>query len=222
MKKQQLLMLLMVGLVVAGVYAWLASPRQERVSQVARTEQAARRVATESRRIGEALRLDLLERDAGAGSAVKRDIFNFYVKPAPKPVAKPAPAPAPKPVVTRPAPPPVPVQTEPPPTRFRLLGLVDTGKDRKVFLTEEKHLFIVSEGDTFGAGGEYSVESLDDEEIVIRQKGRTATIRVSLAEKVAGEPGTENNPAVRGVPTRPRQVVPERRMQFKSFKKYQP
>jgi len=222
MKKQQLLVLLMIGLVVAGIYAWLASPRQERVSRVVRTEQAAHRVATESRRIGEALRLDLLERDAGAGSAVKRDIFNFYVKPAPKPVVRPAPVPAPKPVVTRPAPPPVPVQTEPPPTRFRLLGLVDTGKERKVFLTEEKHLFIVAEGDTFGAGGEYSVESLDDKEIVIRQKGRTATTRVSLADKVAEDPGPKEKPAVLRAPARSRQAVPDRRMQFRSFKKYQP
>ncbi len=222
MKRQQLLLVLLVILAVAAFYAWMASPRQERISRQVKREQAAGRVAAESRRIGEALRLDLLERETGSGAAVKRDIFNFYVRPAARPAPKPKPAPKPQPVVVRPAPAPKSQPAEAPPTRFRLLGQVRTQKKHKVFLTEEKHLYIVSAGDTFGPAGEYQVESLTDDEIVIRQKGRSVLSRVSLQDKMGGTsqgPGTNGNGNVLSPP-----APANRQMRFpmRSFKKYQP
>ncbi len=222
-RKERLLLVLLAGLAISLVYAWLSTPRQQRVTDAVSPAKRPGRTAKTGTPLNESLRLDLLLRDETGYEAVRRDIFNFYVPPAPKPAPKkvvpPPSSPPPPPPVA--APPPVPVVTAPPPTRFRLLGMVDTGDRMRVFLTDEERLFVVGEGDVFGDQEQYTVETLTPEEVQIRQAGRSALIRISLRDK------DETSPAGMDVPDEPespprRPAVPAERPRLRSFKRYQP
>lgn len=190
MKRHHLLILLLLGLVGAAVYAiWYNPSDQARTSPVGHSGKAHQGSLRKPGAQELALKLELLEGAKDGFSEVKRDIFNFYTPP-------PAPAPPP-PVVKQPLPPPPPVATAPaaapivreaPAARFRYLGMLDKEGDQAVFLATGKELYIVRNGMRFGKNNQFFIEDLSPEEISIRQQGRTSLIRVSLVE--AEEPST--------------------------------
>ncbi|TYO98739.1 hypothetical protein EDC39_105108 [Geothermobacter ehrlichii] len=225
MKKERLLLVLLIVLAASLVYAWLTSPRQQRIAGKGTPVVGRSATATKEKTpLGESLRLDLLVHDEAGYEAVRRDIFRFYVpKPPKRPVEKAKPVQPPPPQAGA-APPPRPVVTAPPPARFRLLGLVDTGERMRVFLTDERKLFIVSEGDTFGDNGEYRVETLTSEAVEIRQRGRSALIRISLNDREESVGTGMKEAEGVGRPKTPlrRSTVPVDQPRFRSFKKYRP
>jgi len=109
----------------------------------------------------------------GGTFAVKRDIFNYYRKPAPVPVrVKPKPRPKPKPVrvVVKPKPVQVVIAPPPPPprVRFKLLGYLGKGTDEKFFIETGGKLYIKGMGDPFGSDGSRFV--------ILRADNKTVTI----------------------------------------------
>jgi len=230
MKQRPILVLLMIVLVAAIVYAVWYDPYQQpspssQTTGVRRSETGGRGLRPGPGEI--ALNLDLLERMTDDYSEVKRDIFHFYVPPR-------APAPPP-PVVRKPLPPPPPVVKTPPPspppapgvaaTRFTYLGQLDKEGVLSVFLAAGEELFVVKKGMRFGKEKQFQVEDLTEEEISIRQQGRDPLTRVALSDPDMSQvsmPGYAPANSRRQVPALQRKVPPIQRPQLKSFKRFQP
>ncbi len=193
MKRKKLILgILLLGLTGALVYAYLATPRQQRVASVAkaRPEQQRRSpAAAKSQPAAEGrLRLDLLERPKASFPGYKRDIFGSWqvVPPRPKspPVVK-APPPPPPPPRTLPTAPPrfvEPVRRQPL-ARFSFLGFLEKEGSRIVFLSRDNELFVVKSGERFGQKKEFLVTAITDEKMTIEQQGIAGVITVPLIEE---------------------------------------
>ncbi|PNU20807.1 hypothetical protein C2E25_05325 [Geothermobacter hydrogeniphilus] len=232
MKRQHLLIVLALGLVAAIGYGIWYDPYDQVAGERVAIRSRGQSRPTLVHKPGPhevALRLELLERQENDFSGVKRDIFHFYVPPPPPPAPPPPPPPAP--VVKQPLPSPPPeVRVAPPPmppaTRFTFLGLFVKEARQSVFLAAGDELFIVSEGTRFGKENQFQVEEMNADEIIIRQQGRSALIRVDLKDaedSPSSLPGTVAQPGTTSDEPMPQHPVPPiRRPQLKSFKRYQP
>lgn len=192
---------LLLGLSLA--YAWWATPRQERVPAKAevrsrvppKTPAAPEKAAASDPRV----RLDILERAGASFSEPSRDIFrlttNAFVSARPEP----------EPVVKT-------VDFPPPPTfpsvegtsanataRFAYLGGLEKGGVKKVFLGVNGEIFIVQVGESFGPAGEYQVEELTRDKLVVRQDGRPVALSLTdTSQQTASLSARTNRPSPGG------------------------
>ena len=201
---------LLLGLSLA--YAWWATPRQERVpaKPVARSRALSKPpAAPETAAVEPRVRLDILERAGASFSEPTRDIFRLTTSAA---------------VAVRPEPEPV-VQTvsfPPPPTfssvgggaatanataRFAYLGGLEKDGVKKVFLGVNGEIFIAQVGESFGPTGEYLVEEVTRDRLVVRQDGRPVTLSLTdTSQQTASLSGRSN----RSSPERDDPLVPGR------------
>ena len=201
---------LLLGLSLA--YAWWATPRQERVTTkpavrpraLAKPPTAPETAAAEPR-----VRLDILERAGASFSEPSRDIFRLTTNAA---VAA---RPEPEPVVKT-------VSFPPPPTfssvgggaatanataRFAYLGGLEKDGVKKVFLGVNGEIFIAQVGESFGPAGEYQVEEVTRDRLVVRQDGRPVTLSLTdTSQQTASLSGRSNRPS----PERDAPLVPGR------------
>lgn len=194
---------LLLGLSLA--YAWWATPRQERVPAKAevrsrvppKTPAAPEKAAASDPRV----RLDILERAGASFSEPSRDIFrlttNAFVSARSEP----------EPVVKT-------VDFPPPPTfpsvegggasanataRFAYLGGLEKAGVKKVFLGVNGEIFIVQVGESFGPAGEYQVEELTRDKLVVRQDGRPVTLSLTdTSQQTASLSARTNRPSPGG------------------------
>lgn len=184
-QKKALLSLFALLLLAVGYSYWMMPEQQHQSPQP--NEAGSESVKSSQKRLSlvgkNALRIDLLEKEATPYKGDKRDIFNFAViskKPAVKskpkpPVAKPQVKPRPTPVVT-----PVVRQQL---ALFTLNGFLIKGELLIVFLSRGEETFLVKEGDQFGDNKQFNALSITREKMIINQVNDSRAIEIQLIEK---------------------------------------
>ncbi|SDL95644.1 hypothetical protein SAMN05660860_01532 [Geoalkalibacter ferrihydriticus] len=211
-RPKKILAVCLVLLVLAAGYAWWQTPRQQQLGETAttvRTPAVSRRAATPAPppvTDDARLRLELLETAAEEFPGFQRDLFGplFAAPPGPPPAPPAPPVPAPPPQPAEAPAPPEPVAVAPQ-VRFKVLGFVEVGKERTVFLDRDGDVYLAREGQSFGR--DFLVTELSRERLVIEQQGRAHPIILPLEEpsgvSVLGAPGA---PATQ--PGAPRRLIP--------------
>jgi len=197
MNRQRLLLTGLAGaLVLSIVYAYWAMPRQETApprsaGPVAKAGTAAKKPAvSETQAASGRLHLELLNTEPQPLPATGRDIFRFRggwapVAAVPELVAPPEVAPPPPP----PPPPPTPEQLlRQTLTGYKVLGYLDKGGARSVFLADDRDVYVVKAGKSFGTGNRFIVTEIAATELVITTADRSVTARLPLGESGTREP----------------------------------
>jgi hypothetical protein len=193
MNRRKLILAVLVGLfVLALVYAFWATPRQQRVAETATERRSQRRPASASRvevappDDGTRVRLDLLSREEGTFPGYRRDIFNYPRVAPPKvvkaPVAPPPPPPS-EPVAAVEEAPLVPPAVQKALARFTFLGFLLKEGEKTVFLSSEGEIFVVKKGERFGREKEFYVTDVSAERLTIRQGDDPRAITIPLVEQ---------------------------------------
>lgn len=234
MTRKRILYILLTVLVMAMLYAYWASPRQEKITGpdgVMPDQPVGREVkkGVDPKKVA----LDLLEHEKQEYSGFKRNIFNYY-RPRPKQTKKPIVKPPPEPVKVEP-PKPAPIitpRTRQELARFTFLGFLLKNEERTVFLSRQDDLFLVKEGDFFGDDRQFEVVDINSEKLTIKQTGRDGRIEIKLVEEEPlipsyspGEIETERAVPVVGRPANaptPDSGVPAVQRKRQWFKQSQP
>jgi len=184
MKKQKLLLVILVGIFVLVVaYAFWATPRQQRISgstqQRPATVSQKPSVKTPGTAPAEETRvhLELLTRKNGTAPDFKRNIFRFW-QPPPPPLPPPPPPP-PEPVIETP----VTEEVQRELARFTFLGFLLKDGVKKIFLSANEEIFVVKKGDRFGKDNRFLVTELTPQLLTISQNDDARAITVPLVEQ---------------------------------------
>ncbi|MDX9708948.1 MAG: hypothetical protein RBT64_05290 [Trichloromonas sp.] len=188
---------LLLGLSLA--YAWWATPRQERVTTkpaarpraLAKSSAGTETVKTSAPRV----RLDILEGPGASFSEPSRDIFRLTTnasvsaRPEPEPVVE---------TVSFPPPPPLSsvagdAAAASAAARFAYLGGLEKDGVKKIFLGVNGEIFIVQPGETFGPTGEFQVEEVTRDKLVVRQDGRPLTLPLADTSQQTASLSSRNN-----------------------------
>ncbi|AJE03172.1 hypothetical protein [Geobacter pickeringii] len=196
MNRQRLvLFILLAVLVVSLVYSYFRMPRQQTVGQLRHSPVDARSAKVPPRAVppaddGKKLRLDLMECRQGRFAGFRRNIFSpiFHAegKVAAVPVLPPpVPPPLVPPVPKLPSPPPVVAPPEPPPVvrdmaRFTFLGYLKKDNQKTIFLSKDKEILLVRQGDKLA--GKYEATSVTDTALTIRVLSDGSEIVIPLVE----------------------------------------
>jgi hypothetical protein len=185
-RKRVILGALLGVLAICVVYAYLATPRLEKAPPRAadqRKQPAEKSPEVDEKESRGRIDFAYLTLEPQEFTGAQRDIFRFgrrpLVKTAPPPpiVQKEAPKPVIMPKV-------VPVEVvQKSLSQFTFLGFLEKGGEKTVFLSSSGDLFLVKQGEHFGAGQEFLVEQIDDKLLKVRHAGREGLIEVPLIEK---------------------------------------
>ena len=201
MNRQRLILfVLLILLLLAMVWSYYSFPRAKTVSPL--KYPPGSHLVAESRRVpaiapqqssqheGNALRLDLLEREQSAFRGYRRNIFKpifvddikimKQMASALKPILPPAQAqkggPA-QPIVTAAAVPETPQREL---ARFTFLGFLKKDNRKTIFLAKDKDIILVKKGDIFA--GRYEASSLTDQALTILVSDTGEEIVIPLVE----------------------------------------
>lgn len=196
MNRQRLLLTGLAGaLVLSIVYAYWAMPRQEAApprsaGPAAKGAAAPKKPAvSKTQPASGRLHLELLNVAPQPLPVTGRDIFRFRggwapVAAVPELVAPPTVAPPPPP-----PPPPTPEQLlRQALAGYKVLGYLDKGGARSVFLADDREVYVVKAGKSFGTGNRFIVTEIAATELVIATADRTVTVRLPLGESGTREP----------------------------------
>jgi hypothetical protein len=199
MNKQRLILtVLLVLLSCSLVISYLRMPRQKRVEKltyvsgmsVAVTKPVQKSLADENR-----VHLELLDRNRGRAVSVRHNLFRNVLIPENKrsltPLPPPPPPPPPPKKVVEEEPEdfenesPLPVIVEPTPlqremARFTFLGFMKKDNRKTIFLSNDKEIFVVKQGDRIA--GKYEVTSLTEEVLTISSIQDGGEIIIPLVE----------------------------------------
>ena len=205
-QKRFLLIVLLAALACSIGYAWWATPRQQSITpgEAGRLSSASGAGSETSPSLADKIvRFDILGKEPKPFPGAERDIFNFHQEkvvqvPKPKPVVKPAPRPAvvaPKPVspsvVTKPR------------TVFTLLGYLEIGVRKIVFLSTHGEIYVVEKGDHFGSKEEFAIEDVSDNTLTIHEDGHDLPTEVAFG-KTSDTGETVSTPAkIQSLPAPP-------------------
>ena len=192
MNRKRLLLAALLGLLVLSIaYAFWAMPRQEQASPRTAAPAAAAKAAI-ARKAGPApagrLHLGLLAQTPQPFPGSGRDIFRFHGDWSTAPPVDVAP-----PVAEAPPPPP-----PPPPTAeellrralssYKVLGFLEKGGVRSLFVTDGKDVLVIKSGEHFGSRGNFIASEITATELVVAQKSDpSVTVRLPL-EVTSQEP----------------------------------
>ena len=192
MNRKRLVLAALLGLLVLSIaYAFWAMPRQEQ----APPRVAAPRPAVKANPPGKAsqpaanrLHLGLLAQSPQPFPGSGRDLFRFHGDWNSAPLVDVAP-------LVEEAPPPPP---SPPPTpeellrralsSYKVLGFLEKGGVRSLFVTDGKDVFVIKSGERFGSRGNFIAREITATELVVAQKSDpSVTVRLPL-EVTSQEP----------------------------------
>lgn len=207
-RKRLLLVVLLGGLLLSLLYAYLATPRLEKAPPREAARKSRGAVAEGAVEYGGVrVRLEALTGDRTPFPGARRDIFRFREKPVlpapPPPVKVEAP---PEPVVVIPPQPVLPTPAEELQaalSRFTFLGFLAKGGERTVFLSSGGELFLVKAGERFGKEMEFLVTGIEGQTLEVQRTGQGGLIRIPLVESEA------LRPAVSTPARRPSLALPE-------------
>jgi len=181
-RKKQLLMLLVVLLLAALYYAYVAMPTRQKAPAPVRSAANPTTIpGLQSPAAERKILLERLQRKNKISAAVKRDIFNFYVKPVlvKQPVQVKPVAPPPPPVI------PVKPVTPPPPVvsvDVKYLGLLEKEGRQVFFLSLDGEVVVARLGQTFGVLNQYRIKSYDGDQLILSQDGNRPDIYLKVGE----------------------------------------
>lgn len=196
MNRKRLLLVVLVGiLALSVVYAFLATPRQQKSPP----QSAAKKPTSLDLRKPEPSRpsrvhLDALVQQETDFPGARRDIFRFRPRPAPRPQPPPVVPEVPnepEPVVAETPTPvmPTPAQvTEKELARFTFLGFLAKGGERTVFLSSGGELFLVKPGERFGKEMEFLVTGIKEQILSVQRIGQQGITQIPLVENEALRP----------------------------------
>jgi len=198
MNRKRLVLAALLGLLVLSIaYAFWAMPRQEQAPPRAATPRPAAKAkppgkmsqpAAKATPPGKAsqpaanrLHLGLLAQTPQPFPGSGRDIFRFHGVGASAPAVDVAP-----PVEEAPPPPP-----SPPPTpeellrqalsSYKVLGFLEKGGVRSLFVTDGKDVLVIKSGERFGSRGNFIASEITATELVVAQKSDpSVTVRLPL------------------------------------------
>lgn len=190
-RKRLTLLILLIGLVLSAGYSYMKMPQLKTVDKLKFAPGAAAPVPkAEAAAKGERLRLDLLKKENATFAGYRKNIFRPIFREntpskggrLPKQVTliPPPPPPAPpRPVIVEAAPVP---QSEIPKimARFTFLGFLQKDGRKTIFLSKDKDIFVVKQGDRLA--GTFTVSSISDDAITIHVQDDGSEIVVPLVE----------------------------------------
>lgn len=192
MNRQKLILfILLIVFVFSLGYSFIRMPKQKKIATLTYTPGASTlpsRRTSATKADEKRVRLDLLDMDKSHFNGFRRNIFRpiFHdevILPSPLPQMLPKPVPPPlKPVAPPALPPPLP---EPPQVvrdmaRFTFLGFLKKENKKTIFLTKDKEIVLVKQGDK--VAGKYEATSITDEALTIRSLGDGSEIIIPLVE----------------------------------------
>jgi len=181
-----ILLLLLLLVLVRGCYDW---PRQKTADHLkyapgtrapAERKRAPARAAA-SLAAGNALRLDLLDREQPVFKGYRRNIFKPVFVDGLKMIMPKVAKPVPPPVVAPP-----PMVAAPPRqelARFTFLGFLKKDNRKTIFLAKDKDIILIRAGDV--VAGRYEAASLTDQALTIRVRDTGEQIVIPLFENRA-------------------------------------
>lgn len=228
-RKRVILAALLGVLALSLLYAYFATPRQEKAPP--RTEsQRARVVAkvakdTKDQTLESSharINFDFLSVELQEFSGAQRDIFHFGKKSSPRPESPPVPTASA--VVEVPVDPAAPIAPVVPFDvvqkslgEFTFLGFLEKAGEKTVFLSSGGEIFLVKRGETFGVDHEFRVDSIVGNLLKVHHPGRDSLVEIQLIEQQklnasASSPARlEPKAAVSGQPDQ-RIFTPKRKM----------
>lgn len=191
-RKRLTLLILLIVLVLSVGYSYLKTPQLKTVEKLKFAPGAAASVPkTEAGTKGDRLRLDLLKKENATFAGYRKNIFRpIFRESAPRGAAllpkqvkliPPPPPPAPPhPVIVEAAP--LPSQAEIPKimARFTFLGFLQKDGRKTIFLSKDKDIFVVKQGDRLA--GSFTVSSINDDAITIHVQDDGSEIVIPLVE----------------------------------------
>jgi hypothetical protein len=193
MRRKKVLLLILGGVLILSIaYAYWSMPRQE--TAPSRTAMSGAKPASKSSagikgKPATRLYLELMDVEFEPFPGSGRDIFRVRSRWTP-PVMAPVTV---VPVTEAPPPPP-----PPPPTAeelmqqslsgYRVLGFLDKGEARSVFLSSGSDVLVLKSGKTFGDRNKFIVTEITATELVISSADRSVSVRVALDELANHEP----------------------------------
>jgi hypothetical protein len=214
MNRQRILLTILVGVLIASLaYAILAMPRQEQAPPRAAAP-VAKGGAAGKAKPAVRLHLELLASESEPFPGTGRDIFRLR-RAVPPPVTAPV-------ALARPEAPPPPPPPSPPTAEellrqalagYKVLGFLEKGGVRSVFLANGPDVVVVRAGQPFGAGNRFVAAEVTATELVVASADRTATVRVSLGDVGSREPAIIAPVSVPrpGIDAEPSRAFPTRR-----------
>lgn len=190
-RKRVILAVLLGVLALCLVYAYVATPRLEKVpiktaSQRARSD-AKVAGAMKVKKATERVNFDFLTIESKEFKGAKRDIFRFGQQ---RPIRQKAPVPVVATPVAVPVTPEMPVQPVLPfevvqqsLAKFTFLGFLEKAGEKTVFLSSGGNLFLAKRGESFGDAREYQVVDIDDKLLKVRHAGRDGLLEIPLIEQ---------------------------------------
>jgi hypothetical protein len=209
MNRKRLVLAVLGGMLILSLgYAFWATPRQEKapprvegtkpaIKKSADRKPAAGKIAPPQ---GDRLHLGLLSQEPQPFPGTTRDIFRLQGGgAAPAPEVTEATAPPPVVEVAPPPPPPPPPTPEEilreKTTDIKILGSLDKGGVKTVFLSFEGTVSVVKAGERFGKNRDLVAKEITASELVVGAVDGPETIRVRLVEKEAPSLSTMSSAA---------------------------
>ncbi len=232
MNRKRLILAALLGiLALCLLYAFYATPRQQKAPPRA-VVKAASKVKVTKQPVAESgegrVHLDLLNSEPEPFPGAERDIFRFKQRRLPPPPVTIAPPPVlPEPELVAPVVllPPTPIEVmQRALGQFTFLGFLEKSGEKTVFLSSGGELYIVKRGESFGAENEFEVAEIDGNLLKVRQAGQDALVEIPLIEQqklsatISAPVQSQAKPVQSQVSPatpntrRPRTFVPTRRM----------
>jgi len=188
MRQKRILLILVVLLVTAVIYAWLDSPVQQRVTSGNNGSGVKERQGqTTAVKTFRRLNFNLPAVSNEEPVTFKRDIFNFYSPPrqvVKRPIT-PEPDIVSPPIVEQPkvpAPPSAIQPVVPQRVNFRLIGQLVKEERVVVFLGLGSELYVVRVGESFGPEDKFRAHEIRDGLLLVQEQGFDTPISVRLGQ----------------------------------------
>ncbi len=189
MNRQKLFLLILVVLLVSAiVYAYLRTPQQKSVERLKYVPGApAEGKNGETAKVeAKKLNLELLDRPLPRFTGFKRNIFWLAAAETKKKL--PPPPPPPSPPLKPPSPPPPPPPPPPPSpvtmemAKFTFLGFLNKDNRKTIFLHKDNEIILVKKGDKIA--NKYEVTNITDDALTINSISGGSQIIIPLVENM--------------------------------------
>ncbi len=188
MNRQKLFLLILVVLLVSAiVYAYFRTPQQKTVERLKYVPGAPAEGKKETAKVEEKkLNLELLDRPSPRFTGFKRNIF--WLASAETKKKLPLPPPPPPPQLKPPSPPPPPPPPPPPSpvtiemAKFTFLGFLKKDNRKTIFLHKDNEIILVKKGDRIA--NKYEVTNITDDVLTINSISGGGQIVIPLVENM--------------------------------------
>jgi len=188
-RQKMFLLILLVLLVAAIMYAFMRMPRQKTVGKLKYASGSPAEIKKTGGIVkssdGKKLNLELLDKPLPRFSGFKRNIFWLASYETKKKLPLPPPPPPPPPPPTPLPPPPPPSSSEIAQTemaKFTFLGFLLKDHRKTIFLSKDQEIFVVKKGDKIA--NKYEITNISDEAMTIHPASGSGEIVIPLMENM--------------------------------------